>query len=998
LPEKLKVEHFQIQLTPLIMQKPLLQLTKMCLMWAFLYCVSMKKAKLHLTTPCLNRLVFTCLLCIAFGFQGYQVKSQTSGYGVKHAPIGGGGFVTGIVTHRTSGDIYCRTDVGGAYRWDAAASKWVQLLDWISDGERNFSGVEALALDPQNANNVYMLCGLDYFDSGKTAILKSTDKGNSFTVIEVTAKFKAHGNGMGRSNGERLTVDPKNSNILFCGTRRNGLWKSTDAGLTWNLAWNGVTTTANDNGICFVLFDPSGSVVNGASQTMYIGVSRTGSANIYKSTDGGATFTAISATTNFMPHRAALAGTSMYVVHSDADGPWNTSAGSIYKLNTSAGTWTNVTPNANNYSYGGVSVDPSNANRVVVSTINMWSNNQYGTSWGDFIYLSTNGGTDWTHKNGTNSLYNKDGIGWASGSLHWAGSIEFTPGNTAEVRAVSGNGVYTCSNVDAANPSWKFDVRGMEETGMTGGISIPGGPVITTFGDVTGFVHNDLTSYPAQTHQPAGGSNWDIDYAAANTSKLVRTTNGDNGASNVYYSTNQGSAWTACSTTKGVAGKVAISADGGTILHCPRESSTTWRSIDNGGSWTSVSGVTISNAIPAADRVNSNYFYIHNLSSGEMLVSADKGVSFSIAGNPGGTTTPWEQTYIRTVPGYEGHVWVPLIGNGLKYSTDHGATYTTVSNVTYCSAVGIGKADVSAAYPTVFIWGTVGGVRGLFRSTDKGANWIRVNDDAHEFGGTTMIFGDLNVFGRVYMWGVSGRGLIYWEPAASSVTYVSLANRATGLRMDGMGRTTNGSNCGQWSSGGSFNQQWIIETVGSYVMLKNRATGLYLDGMYRTSNGSAVGQFSYSGSDAQYWTRETAGSYVKFRNKATGLYLDGIGRTANGADLSQWSQSNHNNQQWTITSVGNGRVGSPELGANTSEELDIKVSPNPFITNFKLEVPYADKPFQVVFFDTAGKLVETSTHAGGSQTLTLGTALKPGLYFVRVNGVDWSKSFKIIKE
>jgi hypothetical protein len=38
-----------------------------------------------------------------------------------------------------------------------------------------------------------------------------------------------------------------------------------------------------------------------------------------------------------------------------------------------------------------------------------------------------------------------------------------------------------------------------------------------------------------------------------------------------------------------------------------------------------------------------------------------------------------------------------------------------------------------------------------------------MNDDAHEFGGTTFIFGDLNVFGRVYKWGLSGRGLIYWE-------------------------------------------------------------------------------------------------------------------------------------------------------------------------------------------------------------------------------------------
>jgi hypothetical protein len=113
---------------------------------------------------------------------------------------------------------------------------------------------------------------------------------------------------------------------------------------------------------------------------------------------------------------------------------------------------------------------------------------------------------------------------------------------------------------------------------------------------------------------------------------------------------------------------------------------------------------------------------------------------------------------------------VPLIGNGLKYSTDHGATYTKITNVTNCAAVAIGKADVSATYPTVFIWGTVGGVNGMFRSTNKGASWTRVNDDAHQFGGVNFVFADMNVFGRVYTSGILGRGLIYWDlPIANAI-------------------------------------------------------------------------------------------------------------------------------------------------------------------------------------------------------------------------------------
>ena len=148
------------------------------------------------------------ILLLVFGlFMSSRLCSQVSSYVPKNAPIGGGGFVTGIVTHKTSGDRYCRTDVGGAYRWDAANNKWIQLLDWLNESENGFIGVEALALDPQNANNVYMLCGTSYINGGRTAILKSTDKGNTFTYTDVTAKFKAHGNGSGRGNGERLAVD-----------------------------------------------------------------------------------------------------------------------------------------------------------------------------------------------------------------------------------------------------------------------------------------------------------------------------------------------------------------------------------------------------------------------------------------------------------------------------------------------------------------------------------------------------------------------------------------------------------------------------------------------------------------------------------------------------------------------------------------------------------------------------------------------------------------------
>ncbi|MCL6591554.1 MAG: carbohydrate-binding protein [Firmicutes bacterium] len=131
-------------------------------------------------------------------------------------------------------------------------------------------------------------------------------------------------------------------------------------------------------------------------------------------------------------------------------------------------------------------------------------------------------------------------------------------------------------------------------------------------------------------------------------------------------------------------------------------------------------------------------------------------------------------------------------------------------------------------------------------------------------------------------------------------SYVKIRNVATGLYIDGMGSTSNGSNACQYSSSSSYNQQWTLEAAGGYYKIKNRATGLYLDGMGRTSNGSICGQWSASSSYNQQWAQETAGSYVRFKNRATGLYLDGMGSTANGSNLCQWGNSGSTNQQWQI--------------------------------------------------------------------------------------------------
>src|SRR5689334_11803726 len=59
-------------------------------------------------------------------------EAPSEAYQWAAAPFGGGGFIPGFVFHpREKGLLYARTDVGGCYRWDAAAGAWIALNDGL---------------------------------------------------------------------------------------------------------------------------------------------------------------------------------------------------------------------------------------------------------------------------------------------------------------------------------------------------------------------------------------------------------------------------------------------------------------------------------------------------------------------------------------------------------------------------------------------------------------------------------------------------------------------------------------------------------------------------------------------------------------------------------------------------------------------------------------------------------------------------------------------------
>ena len=687
--------------------------------------------------------------------------------------MGGGGFVDGIIAcPRQQNLFYARTDVGGAYRWDEPTQSWIPLLDWLSPSQVSYMGVESLAVDPQSPAKLYILAGTSYWNGGISAILRSTNYGASFALTDVTAKFKANGNGSDRQKGESLAVDPNLGSILFCGSRANGLFKSTDSGVTWNAVSSLNVGTAS---ISFVKFDPASGVTGSATPRVFVGVFTTGT-NLWVSNDAGSTWTALTnSPAASLPERCALASDrNLYIAYG------NDPNGAIKKYNLTNGVWTDCSP-AGTLTYGGISVCATNPNKLVASTYAEWKW-QPNNSYGDRFYVSTNAGATWNDLIG-NSKFTMSANGFpyiAPAAIHWAGSLEMDPFNSDRVFVGSGNGLFCTTNLNSGLTvsTWKFMVRGLEETVPINFLSVPGGPFITSVGDQGGFVNTNIT-VPAPTNISQSTS---FAYAANKPTFVARVvSNGE-----LYYSKQLPVTWTKCPSTPGVMtnGSVAVAADGSTVLWKSMVGSTHtgYVTTNLGVTWTLSSGLTFS-CNPEGDAVNPWKFYAYNSSDGYLYASADGGLTFARAGSAGtgGATT------FCAAPGFEGHVWIALNGGGLKYSTNAGASFKS-ANVTEADAIAFGKTAPGAAYPTLFIWGrpASGSVAGMYRSLDQAATWVRVNDTNHQYGGlgnAGIIEGDKNVCGRVYMSSV-GRGVPYLDSWVS-VTNITVSPTTGSLPVTG---------------------------------------------------------------------------------------------------------------------------------------------------------------------------------------------------------------------
>ena len=736
-------------------------------------------------------LIFVCGMAAALGQPAK--RPATVPYTWKNVQIVGGGFVDGIVFHPTAKGVrYARTDIGGAYRWNEPAQRWEPLLDWLPYEDTNLMGVESIAVDPSDADRVYLACGM-YSHAPDGAILVSQDRGKTFRRVNVPIKFG--GNENGRGNGERLAVDPNDGRVLFLATRHAGLWRSADRGLTWNHV-DSFTETHEDyphgqpwdgpSGIVFVIFDPRSGSHGAPSPVVYVGASYMHRDSLFRTTDGGRTWKAVPGQpVDYRPNRANLASDgTLYISYGTNPGPAQMVDGGVWKLDTNSGRWTDITPDkptaAKKFGYAAVSVDARNPQALIASSFG-----RPGNAGGEDLFRSIDGGQTWKPVFGGGGTFDFTLAPYVSHTpIHWLFDVEIDPFVVGHAMFTTGYGGYETFNltdVDAGKPTrWRVMSTGIEETVALKILSPPAGAhLLTAIGDYGGFVHWDLDKPAPEGNydHPHFGNTNGVACAENAPAIIVRVGNASGGhRGNIGYSLDGGRSWQPTPATPQPGsrlGDIAVSADGATWVWTPERSAVSV-TRDRGATWTEARGIPHGVRV-IADRVNPRRFYAMALFDGKLFLSDDAAASFTERAlslpdglpRPGGNRgdNRGGQDRIYATPGKEGDLWLAAF-NGLYHSANTGKTFMRLDGVTEMHGFGFGKAAPGAAVPALYMVGIVDGQRGIFRSDDAARAWVRINDDQHQWGLVLHVSGDPKQYGRVYV-GTHGRGILYGDPSAN---------------------------------------------------------------------------------------------------------------------------------------------------------------------------------------------------------------------------------------
>jgi photosystem II stability/assembly factor-like uncharacterized protein len=710
--------------------------------------------------------------------------------------IGGGGFVTGLSMDPGGKSFIARTDVYGAYLWDAKANRWEQLAtaatmppaSRVQDGVAD--GAYEVAVAPSRPDRLYMAI--------KGQVYRSDNRGKAWTLASVGNPFPLtwNANSEWRLCGPFLAIDPANPDVVMLGSPADGVWRSTDAGGSWHrIASLPVSVDrSDDEGMqapgTELWFETAGKRVSGR---VFAFVSGRG---MYVSSDRGATFAPLPAT--------GLAPTALRRGAFDRKGTFigADDVGKTIWLYRD-GVWHDLVKEKNLRSgiYAAVAADPR-SDRVVV------------TDHAGAGYVSEDDGATWA----TLSYSARAGEGdppWlktADSSFFSTGDLMFDPAKPNRIWVAHGMGVfYADLEPGSTNLTWTSQARGMEELVANDVTQSPGHAPLFSAWDFGAHIKSDLSAYSTRFVPNRGFiAVQQIDWTPANPDFLVTNASDtrqqccseDGNAVMAGYSTDGGNSWTkfaSLPTPPGTKdddpwrmsfGSIAVASDDpDNIVWVPARNRTPYYTKDRGATWHPVQLAGAVGDNPgsyrdtwyqrktlAADKTMPGTFY---------MVHSGESPNETLAGlwrtTDGGAS--WTQVFtgqiapssnfaakLRSVPGKAGHLFFTsafphTTDTGLRRSTDGGAHWSVVKDVTRVDDIALGKAAKGADYPAIYISGRVIGEYGIWRSIDDARTWQRLVDfPMGSLDMVTVLGADPDVFGRVYI-GYKGSGWVWGEPA-----------------------------------------------------------------------------------------------------------------------------------------------------------------------------------------------------------------------------------------
>ncbi|NIA52865.1 dockerin [Massilia sp. TW-1] len=715
------------------------------------------------------------------------------------AKWGGGGYVTGVIYHPVNSSLlYARTDVGGAYRWNATDSTWTPITDGIGWGpnEGQFHEVESLALDPNNDQFVYMVTGdgATSYPAPKGRIYISSDRGTTWTHYDLP--FAVGGNDDGRAYGERLSIDPELPSIMYYATRQDGLWKSTDSGHTWNQVTSLSSIRLTNGGQVYgtqqVVFDTSNRGTGTQTWVMWATVNPDYAkaagltSSLYESTNGGATWAPVevpSAVSGYyIPHVVRAADGYFYFAFNQTGGQGRPGPGFVYKFGGGAhgGTWTQLL-STTGMGVGGLAVNGTGSTTRIAVGMTSWSDSSKQ------IQVSDDAGLNW-HEVEANMPHTSDDCkGWIEG-------VTIDPANRDHIMHIHGGGICETTNASSATPTWSPKVNNLEETATLAAVAAPAGApykLINSAGDIGTWLVSDLTTRPTKGPMNWWSSGNAADLAWADTSYIAATgvDNANGHVVKAFWSGDAGNTWsqfaslpTGGSASSSQVQSVAVTSRNN-LVWAPQDSVPSY-STNSGATWTQTNLPAFTATWNgyfrayrlAADRVNPSKVYAFDSGGanwsgqpGKVYISYDGGHSFGLSGMWGAqnmTPNGWGDTSMVVNPNAEGDIWV-TDGNSLYHSVNSGwnwvqvGSFASANGTMGATKVALGKAQAGSSYSAaIYVEGTLNGQWGIFHSDDGGVTWSRWNDDMHQFGGNAVMVGDWNTYGRIYVNGAA-RGLIY---------------------------------------------------------------------------------------------------------------------------------------------------------------------------------------------------------------------------------------------